>query len=347
MKAAVFYGPGKIQIEEVETPVITNEEVLVKVICSAVCGTDVRIFGGKKKKGVRTPSIIGHETVGVVEKVGDAVHDFLPGDRVGVIPVIPCGNCYYCMHNRENACANRTAIGYEYDGGYAEYIRIPKEALKSGNLVPLPDSVLFEDAVLAEPLACCINGNRKSNISLGSTVIVIGAGPIGLFHIQLAKLSGAKNIIVSELIDHRLENAIKAGATRVVNPQNEQLENIVLELTDDLGADSLIMAIGIPQLINGTLKLVKKGATINLFAGFDQGTMAEIDPNIIHYNELNIVGTTASTRADYHEAMSLITNKLINTDIVRTKGYTLETIVEALNDVKTAKGMKSIVKIND
>ncbi|MBP1154134.1 MULTISPECIES: zinc-dependent dehydrogenase [unclassified Paenibacillus] len=346
MKAAVFHGPGHMQLEEIEKPQITAADVLVKINVSAVCGTDVRIFDGKKTKGVRLPSVIGHEMVGTIEQVGEAVSGFAVGDRVGVIPVIPCGKCLYCLSNRENACANRTAIGYEFDGGFAEYVRIPGTALAAGNLTKIPDHVTFEQAVIAEPLSCCINGNRKSNIQLNDTVVVVGAGPIGLMHVQLAKLSGASKIIVSELIEHRLDKALEAGATTVVNTSKESLYDVVMRETDGLGADAVIMAIGVSQIVNDCLKLVRKGGSVNLFAGFNHGAMSDMDPNLIHYNEITVVGTTASTRADYHKALSLISAGLINTDVIITEGYTLETIEQAILDVKTGKGMKSVIQIN-
>lgn len=343
MKAAIFYGPNELKLEEVKRPEIDKQEILVKIKASAVCGTDVRIFEGKKTKGVRTPSIIGHELVGTIAEVGAEVQGFFVGERVGVMPVIPCGRCYYCLNGRENVCANRTAIGYEYDGGFAEYVRIPRPALASGNLVKIPDHVSFEQAVVAEPLACCLNGQRKANVKMGDVVVVIGGGPIGLMHVQLAKIAGARSVILSEPIDHRREKGLMAGADFVVNPVEESLEDLVLSLTDGLGADIVIMAIGVPGLVNSSANLLKKGGTLNLFAGFTKGDMSEIDPNLIHYNEITINGTSALTRADYHKSLSLIASGQINTEIITTKGYGLDDIQQAILDVKNGSSMKTII----
>jgi L-iditol 2-dehydrogenase len=343
MKAAVFHGPNELKLEEVAKPEINEHEVLVKVNASAVCGTDVRIFEGKKTKGVRIPSIIGHELVGTIEQVGAEVKGFFAGERVGVMPVIPCRKCYYCLNGRENVCANRTAIGYEYDGGFAEYVRIPHSALEAGNLVKIPDHISFEQAVVTEPLACCLNGQRKANVKMGDVVVIIGGGPIGLMHVQLAKIAGAKSVILSEPIDHRREKGFLAGADHAVNPEKESLQDIVLSETDGLGADVVIMAIGIPFLVNSSANLLKKGGTLNLFAGFTQGVMSEIDPNLIHYNEININGTSALTRADYHKSLSLIVSGQINTEVITTTGYTLDDIEQAILDVKNGKGMKTII----
>src|SRR5699024_12195486 len=149
MKAAVFYGPNDMRSEDEEMPSYNEKEILVKVNVAAVCGTDVRIFQGKKTKGVRTPSVIGHELVGTIYEVGGEVKGFEVGERIAVEPVIPCGSCHYCQNAMENVCANRTAIGYEYDGGFAEYIRIPEAALKSKNIIKIPDHVSLEKAVIA------------------------------------------------------------------------------------------------------------------------------------------------------------------------------------------------------
>ncbi|OXS74202.1 zinc-dependent dehydrogenase [Domibacillus enclensis] len=345
MKAAVFYGPNNIKLEEIETPTINEDEILLKVNTSAVCGTDVRIFEGKKTKGIRTPSVIGHELVGTIEKIGHEIKDFKTGDRVGVMPVIPCRKCHYCMNDMENVCQNRTAIGYEFDGGFAEYVRIPKAAIESGNLVKIPDHVSFEEAVVTEPLACCLNGQRKASVKLGDVVVIVGGGPIGLMHVQLSKIAGARKVILSEPIDHRRERAIEAGATMTVDPVNEDLQEIVLQETDGLGADVVILAIGVPNIVNSSAKLLKKGGTLNLFAGFTNGVTSEIDPNIIHYNEINVNGTSALTRSDYHTSLKLIASGQINTRVLTTIGYSLENIEQAIDDVRTGKGMKSVITL--
>ncbi|MEH7416226.1 zinc-dependent dehydrogenase [Neobacillus drentensis] len=343
MRAAVFHGPNELKLEEVKKPEINEDEVLVRVNASAVCGTDVRIFEGKKTKGVRTPSVIGHELVGTIEEAGSKVKGFFAGDRVGVMPVIPCRKCYYCLNGRENVCANRTAIGYEYDGGFAEYVRIPSSALEAGNLVKIPDHLTFEQAVITEPLACCINGQRKANVKMGDVVVVIGGGPIGLMHVQLAKIAGASTVILSEPIGHRREKALLAGADFAVNPDSESLEDIVLSETEGLGADVVIMAIGVSFLVNSSANLLKKGGTLNLFAGFTKNVMSEIDPNVIHYNEITINGTSALTRADYHKSLSLISSGQINTEVITTTGYTLDDIERAIMDVKNGNGMKTVI----
>ncbi|RSL31450.1 threonine dehydrogenase [Salibacterium salarium] len=346
MKAVVFNGPEDMELQELETPEIKKGEILLKVANSAICGTDVRIYTGKKTKDVRTPSIIGHETVGEIVEIGEGVKNYEQGQRVGIIPIISCQHCDACLNGLENACENRQAIGYEFDGGFAEYVKIPSEAVEKGNLLNIPDHVDFSEAVITEPLACCINGLRKSNVKLNDTVVVIGAGPIGLMHVQLAKIAGAGKVYVSEIVDHRRQKAMDAGADGVVNPETESLQEKIKEYTQGKGADVVVMAIGVAGLVNECASLLKKCGTLNLFAGFTKGEWSQIDPNAIHYNEINVVGTTASTRQDNRNAMSLIANGKINTDVITTPGYSLETIEAAINDVMDGSGMKSVLNIN-
>ncbi|WP_018921983.1 zinc-dependent dehydrogenase [Salsuginibacillus kocurii] len=347
MKAAIFNKQEDIQVKEVETPKVHAGEVLLKVINSAVCGTDVRIYTGKKTKGVRTPSIIGHETVGEIVETGEGVEHYQTGDRVSVIPIIPCQHCYACLNGMENACENRKAIGYEFDGGFAEYVKIPEEAVSNRNLLKIPPEVALSDAVITEPLACCVNGLRKTDIKLNDTVVVIGSGPIGLMHVQLAKIAGAGKVIVSEIVDHRRDKALQAGADVVVNPQEQSLYDEVMQITENKGVDKVVMAIGVSGLVSECISLLKKCGTLNLFAGFTKNDLSEIDPNAIHYKELNIVGTTASTRQDNIEALSLIANGRIDTDVLTTPGYSLEQINEAIQDVMNGTGMKTVLDLNN
>ena len=211
MKALVFEGPGKMGVREVPVPALQEGDLLVKVAACLICGTDIRIFRGKKTKDVRIPSILGHEFSGTVAETGGKVEGFAVGDAVSMAPVVPCLTCYCCKHDRENVCLNRTAFGYEYDGAFAEFVRIPAAAIRSGNLYHVPVGSDLQGLALAEPLACCINGQGNSPVRLGDTVVVMGAGPIGLMHLLLAGKSGAR-VIVSEPNEDRRKTALGLGA---------------------------------------------------------------------------------------------------------------------------------------
>lgn len=198
MQAAVFRGPGEMEVTEVDKPEIGSDEVLVKVRANTVCGTDVRVMHGQKTSGVRRPSIIGHEFAGRIAEVGDRVEDYETGMPVAVAPMIPCRRCFYCQHGMENLCDYKQRMGYELDGGFGEFVRIPAEGLAAGCLFPVREDLPPEHLSLAEPLACCINGQQQSRVGLDDTVLIMGAGAIGLFHLQLSLIAGAKCVIVSQ-----------------------------------------------------------------------------------------------------------------------------------------------------
>ncbi len=343
MKAVVLKGPNEFVTTVTEDPKIGDGEVLLEVKSCAICGTDIRILEGKKTKGVRYPSIIGHEIAGVVLETRGEAGGFRKGDRVCLCPVIPCHSCRYCLQGRENVCLNRTAVGYEYDGGFAELLRIPADAVKSGHLFALPENMSFEEGSLVEPLSCCLNGIRKTGVGLADICLVVGAGPIGLMHIQVARSAGAAKIIVSEPNAMRREQAVRFGADIVVDPTKENLAETVKRNTDGLGVDRLIMAIGVAPIVNELLKLVRKGGTMNLFAGFPDTGAATIETNIIHYNEIVVNGTSASTRLDYRHARDLAAGGMVNLKDLVTHRFGLDDFRAAYDLAKSGAGIKIAV----
>lgn len=343
MLAAVLYGPDRLEVTDYPNPSIGEEEILVKVKAAAICGTDLRIITGKKTRGVRYPSVIGHEFSGEIVAAGKKVTQFQPGEGVAIAPIIPCRNCFYCRTGLENVCANRQAIGYEFDGGFAEYVRIPAIALASGNIFHLPLKVSFEEAALLEPLSCCLNGQRKVGVGAGDTVLIIGSGPIGLMHLMLAKAKGARKIVVSELSVSRRRLALEAGADIVIDPRVEALTEVARRETE-MGFDVAIMAVGVPGLVNDTLKAVRKGGRVSLFAGFPEGETSIIEANTIHYNEIIVTGASASTRQDFIQAMLLIDSGKINLKQLISHRFALKDITQALEVARSAEGLKVIIE---
>jgi L-iditol 2-dehydrogenase len=300
----------------------------------------MRILSGRKSKGVRFPSIIGHEFAGEVVQVGDGVTDFRAGDRVCMDPVIPCRACAYCRVGLENVCLNRQAMGYEFDGAFAEYIRIPAIALHAGNVFRMPAGMDFDAAALAEPLACCINGQRNAGVRMGDTVVVLGAGPIGLMHAALARVAGARQVIVSEPNALRRQAAAERGVDHVCDPASESLDAYVKARTDGLGADVAILAIGVPQLANEALTIVRKGGRVNLFAGFTAGEMASVDVNLIHYNELLVSGASALRRTDYEAALAMLASNQIDARSLITHRFQVSESLEAFAEAGSGRALK-------
>jgi L-iditol 2-dehydrogenase len=243
----------------------------------------------------------------------------------------------------ENICANRTAFGYEFGGGFQEYMRVPEAAMKAGNVVKIEGSISFEEASLVEPLACCYNGSRRSAIRPGDTVLIIGAGPIGLMHLQLARMSGAARILVSELIPGRRDLASAMGADRTIDPHASNLAEVALEETAGRGVDSAIMAIGVPDLVNDLLKATRKGGTVNLFAGFSGEGEARIHANLLHYHEVYLTGTASASRAHFYQALSLVSSQRINLAPLISHRLPLSEIDQALQITKKGEGLKVIV----
>jgi len=234
MKAAVLEEKNKIVIKEVPTPKIDDNSILIKVKACGVCGSDIRIYrkGGKR---VKYPTIIGHEITGVIEKVGKNIKDFKPGQRVASAPGHGCLDCIYCNKGHENVCINPyPSVGYAYDGGFAEYFLVPPHLVKAGFVNELPVHVSFDEASISEPLACCINAHRNLNIKKDSSVLIIGAGPVGCMHLVLSKLKGAK-VYISDLDDKRLEYAKKFNPDKIIN--SKKLEETIMHLTSNIGVD--------------------------------------------------------------------------------------------------------------
>jgi len=344
MIAAVFHGPGDMEATEVDVPDIGPDEVLVKVGANTLCGTDGRILRGEKTKGVRRPSVLGHEFAGHVAQVGRRVRGFEVGMPVAMAPVVPCRRCFYCKHGMENACSNRKAMGYEFDGGLSEYVRIPSVAIEAGNLFPAREDLPSEFLALAEPLSCCVNGHRRSQVGIDSTVLILGGGPIGIFHLQLSLLAGAGTVIVSEPSPFRRDFAAGLRAQVVVDPNVEDLPSIVAETTAGLGVDSTIICIGLPQLVNDALTMTRKGGRINIFAGLSGQGWAQVEANLIHYNELEVTGTTAARRSDYEVALRLIESGRVEVKTMVTDRFPLQRASEAIARAMTgSEGLKVAV----
>jgi L-iditol 2-dehydrogenase len=288
----------------------------------------MRILRGEKTQGIRYPSVIGHEFAATVADTGGNPA-FKTGDAVCVCPAFACGRCDNCLRDAENLCRNLVAMGYEVDGAFSEYVRIPASAVASGNVFAKPGNVSFEVAALAEPLACVLQGQAQVVIAAGDAVVILGAGPIGLLHVKLARHAGAGTIIVSQRSATRREAARKAGADIVVDPVNEDLMAVVRKATAGRGADVVIAAIGQPALAQDAIRLARQRGRINLFAGFPKGMTVDLDVNAIHYNELVVTGAFGLKRSTFATALGLLASGAIEVDTLLTHRFKLEEVEQA------------------
>ena len=343
MIAAVFRGPGELEVAEIPTPEIGPDEVLVKVGANTVCGTDLRILRGEKTKGIDRNVVIGHEMAGHVAEVGKNVRGYEVGTPVAMAPVIPCRRCYFCRRDLENMCANARIVGYVVDGGLGEYVRVPADAVQAGNLFVAEKDLPSESLALAEPLSCCVNGHRRSGTRLDDVVLIMGSGPIGLFHLQLSLLAGARTVIVSETSEARRRTASEFGAHVTVDPVNEDLSAVIAEHTDGLGVDVSVICIGVPALVNDALRMTRKGGCVNVFAGLAGAGWSEVEANLIHYNELILTGTSNSRRSDYEVAMRLIESGRVEVEKMLTHRFPLRNALEAIDKTASGEGIKVAV----
>lgn len=339
MKAGVLKAINEIEFVTVADPVLEPGDLLLKVKAATICGTDIRILRGKKTAGIRYPSVLGHEFAGEIVNNGGHSH-FKIGQAVCVCPQFACGHCDYCIRGAENLCRNLTSMGYEIDGAFAEYVRVPAAGVASGNVFAVPDGLSFEKAALAEPLACVMNGQSLVVVKMGDVVAVLGAGPIGILHIKLARLSGARTVIVSEPSELRRAAALNAGADMAVDPTTEDVLAKVRAASSGMGADVVICAIGIPALANDAIRLVRHQGRVSLFAGFSKNVQAELDVNAIHYNELTVTGGFGLTRMHFERALNMIASGRIEVDSLLTHRFGLEEIGVALNTAEQGSAIK-------
>lgn len=343
MLAAVFERIGQISLREIERSNIEPGELLVRVGAAAICGTDIRIYKGEKTKGVRTPSVLGHELAGEVVATGRDVTAWSLGDRVTIAPVIACGYCYYCRHDLPNVCSNRSAIGYEYDGGFAQFIRVPEVALRAGNVFRIPDHVSYLEASLSEPLSCCINGQENLGVRPGDTILIVGFGPIGAMHLQLAKALDGTRVFVSEPEEGRRAQAEKLGADVVLDPQVTDLKTFAMDQTGGIGLDRIIMAVGVTAIVNELFMCLRKGGSINLFAGFPANSHSAVDPNLIHYNQIQVSGASASTTRQFEKALMAIAQGSVHATEIATHCFPLSQFDQALQHAMSLTGLKTVI----
>ncbi len=344
MLAAVYHGTNDLRLENYPIPTISADELLLKVVNSSICGTDLRILhGGHRMYPEGTVRIPGHEVVGDVVAVGENVKDLIEGQRMFVAPNMGCGHCRQCISGNNNLCANYNAFGITIDGAFAEYMRVPAAAILQGNLFVLDDEVDPAVVALTEPFACVLRGQNAVNVHAGDVVVVIGAGPIGLMHVQLARLRGAVRVIVSEMIPERLEQALRLGADIAVAP--DQLEDAVRDASHGDGADVVIVAAPAHKAQEGALGIAGIGGRINFFGGLpkDRPTI-NFDSNVVHYKELIVTGTTACSTQDCRQAAALVNSGRIDLSPFISARYPLADAVEAFGVAEDRKSLKVVLQ---
>lgn len=344
MKAAQLYGKEDLRITDILKPEIKDGEILLQIKASAICGTDVRMLkNGHKQASESTPLTLGHEISGVIAETGADVKTYKAGDRVAVAPNLGCGVCDLCVSGNTHMCRESEALGVTIPGAFAEYMLIPAAAVRQGNVCLIGDNTSFEEAALAEPFSCVYNAFELYGVNPGDTVVIIGAGPIGLMHAKLAKMAGAGRIIINDLNTDRLAECREIDSAFETMDGNN-FEEKLFEKTNGKGADVVVTACPAPSAQQAALRIAAVFGRINFFGGLPHGkSEVPLDTNEIHYKQLTITGMTRQNLRQYRTCLSLIEQDLVSVgDLISTKSP-LDELESAINRSAKGEGLKNMI----
>jgi L-iditol 2-dehydrogenase len=344
VRVARLYAPEDLRIEDTPAPEARPGEIVIRVRSCSTCGTDAKIFHHGHHH-ISLPRVLGHEVAGEIVEVGNGADGFGVGDRVQVIAAIPCGECFFCRRDQETVCENLESIGYQYDGGFAEFMRVPRKVLDRDGLNRVPDHVPFEAASLTEPLACVLNGQEIAQVGTGDVVAVLGAGPIGCLHVRLARARGASSIILADVNERRLELSLRARPDIVIDSAKEDAVDAVRKATDGRGADVVITATGAGAAQEQALEMAAARGRISLFGGLPRdNSVIRFDSNLVHYRELIVVGAYGSAPRHNRAALELISTGAVEVEDLITHRVPLDRVRDAIDIVTSGEGLKVVVE---
>ena len=340
MLAAVYYSNRDVRIEEMPLPEIADGEILVKVMASGICGSDVIEW----YRAPKAPRVLGHEATGVVEKIGEKVTRCRVGDRVFVSHHVSCNRCRYCLKGHHTACETLHTANY-YPGGFAQYIRVPRINVEQGVYV-LPHDMSFEEGTFIEPLACVVRGQRLASIQKEDTLLIIGSGISGILHTQLARFKGIQNVVVADINPYRLKMAEKFGAHRTIDAK-EDLPQKLKEINDGRPADQVIVCTGATPAALTALECVDKGGTILFFAVPEPAVRVPVPINQFWRNEITIKTSYGAAPNDLEESLAILAKKKLNVEDMITHRLSLRQAAEGFRLMAEAgKSLKVIIEPN-
>jgi L-iditol 2-dehydrogenase len=345
VKAATFFEPGDLRLADVPEPGAGPGELKLRMHATATCGTDAKIYLHGHHR-LDPPQVIGHELAGEVVGVGAGVDGFDVGDRLQVIAAVPCGDCWACTAGAMTVCPNQTSMGYQYPGGFAEYMVVPPQVLKVDGVNRIPDGVTYTEASVTEPLACALNAQELVRVGKGDTVVVMGAGPIGCLHVRLARARGAAAVHLADVNASRLalaaervhpDNAIDAG--------NEDVIGAVSSLTDGRGADVVITAAPSGKAQEDAIAMAAPRGRISLFGGLPKDDPSiRCDSNRVHYLELSLIGANGSSPGHNRRALDLIATGALPVADLITHRLPLDRVHDAIQAVLSGEAIKVVVE---
>ncbi|NTW71803.1 MAG: alcohol dehydrogenase catalytic domain-containing protein [Eubacteriaceae bacterium] len=342
MKALFLTGKAQVEYKEVPTPECPDDGLLLRVEAVGLCGSDVRNYTHGSTK-ITYPVVLGHENAGVVIEAGKDVKEYKVGDKLVLNPAIPCGKCYYCENDNRGLCENLKVVGTDVQGGFAQYMAIPGEMLERGQILRIPEGIAFEQVVLAELLSSVIHAQEMLEIGLNDTVVIVGSGPIGCLHSQIAKLRGATTIVMADINQERVDICRPFGATHFVNSAEVDLTKYVKDLTNGIGADVVIVAAPSAQPHQPALLMLKKEGRLSLFGGLSKDDpWTKLDGNLIHYHRLKVIGAYSYSPCDFQKGFDLLAGGHINMDLITHK-LPLKDMEEGVKLIQTGKALKVVL----
>jgi L-iditol 2-dehydrogenase len=346
MKALRFYAPEDVRLEDVPEPECGPDEVKLRVRNCSTCGTDVKIFYNGHQN-LTPPRTIGHEIAGEVVEVGENVAGWSVGDRAQVIAAVPCGECHECRKGWMAVCQNQTSVGYQYDGGFAEFMIVPREVLKVDGLNRIPDNVGYDEASAAEPFACAINAQELLGIEEGDTVVVFGAGPIGCMHIRIARgVHKCGPVYLVDVNAARLKMSADAvQPDETIDGSEVDVVERVLELTGGRGADVVITATAANITQEQAISMTARNGRISFFGGLPKtNPFIKCDSNLVHYRQLHIHGANGSAPEHNKKALEYISSGQVPVKDLITEHVPLDRVLDALSIVKNGEAIKVTVE---
>jgi L-iditol 2-dehydrogenase len=344
MKAAVVEGIDTIVLKEVPEPECGDNEAVLKVEACAVCGSDIRIFHYGNDR-VTYPAVMGHEIAGRVVQVGKNVSSVYEGQRIALGADVPCGECYWCTNGMGTNCAVNYAVGYQFPGGFQEYMVLNEMILKYGPVTSIPDHVPYDHAALAEPLACAINGLELAEFSIGKSICIIGLGPIGCMMLELSTVYGASKVFAAQRSKRRLGMAKQFREdARFISTKDEDLVETVMRETGGEGVDLAITTAGTVKAHEDAVAMVRHRGYVNLFGGLKNQPKLCIDSNLIHYKECFVMGSHGSLPRHHAVAVDMISSRYVHPELYISKTFPLKDIEEAISYHESRKGLKVVVK---
>lgn len=351
MKALRFYAPEDVRLEDRPEPDCGPDEVKIRVRNCSTCGTDVKIFHNGHQN-LSPPRTIGHEIAGEIVEVGADVEatygqNWQVGDRVQVIAAVPCGQCYECRKGWMAVCSNQTSVGYQYEGGFAEYMVVPRQVLQVDGLNRIPDGVGFDEASAAEPLACAINAQELLGIEAGDVVVVFGAGPIGCMHIRVARgVHQAGSVYLVDVNAERLQMSAKVAAPdETIDASQVDVVERVMELTDGRGADVIITATAAKVTQEQAIAMAARNGRISFFGGLPKDDpVIRCDSNVVHYRQLHIHGANGSAPEHNKRALEYISTGQVPVKDLITDRLPLDDVLKAFDLVRSGSAIKVTVE---